>query len=174
MRYQAMVMGLAMAGVLACGGGDAPADADAEAGAESAAPVVTPELLATVATQYSSELAIDLATMTKTASGLHFRDVLEGAGDAAKSGDRVRAHYTGWLPDGTMFDSSMDGDPPIEFGLGTGEFIKGWDEGVVGMKVGGRRRLVIPPGLAYGVDGRGPIPALATLVFDIELVEIVK
>jgi peptidylprolyl isomerase len=168
-----MIGAVAVAGLVGCGGGDAE-PADAAAGAETATAEATPGALATVVTEYSAELNVNLAEMTKSETGLYTKDILEGTGDVAKTGDRVRAHYTGWLPDGTMFDSSMDGDAPIEFGLGAGELIKGWDEGMVGMKVGGRRRLVIPPGLAYGAAARDPIPAMSTLVFDIELVEIVK
>lgn len=163
-----MASAVALVGLVACGGGDA------EQAEQAAAPVVTAEMLAQVATEYASDLGVTLSEMTKTDSGLYWRDVIEGSGEAAQAGQRVKAHYTGWLPDGTMFDSSMDGDDPIEFALGAGELIKGWDEGVVGMKVGGRRRLVIPPGLAYGAEGRNPIPAMSTLVFDIQLVEIVK
>jgi hypothetical protein len=96
-----------------------------------------------------------------------------GAGAAAASGDTVRVHYTGTLMNGTKFDSSRDRGTPLDFKLGQGAVIKGWDEGVVGMKVGGKRRLVIPYALAYGDDGRPPeIPAKAGLKFEIELLEL--
>lgn len=100
-------------------------------------------------------------------------DIKVGKGKAAKSGDTVRVHYTGTLMDGTKFDSSRDRDEPFEFRLGQGRVIKGWDEGVVGMKEGGRRKLTIPSDMAYGKRGSPPkIPPDAPLKFDIELIEI--
>lgn len=96
-----------------------------------------------------------------------------GTGKEAKAGDTVRVHYTGTLMDGTKFDSSRDKGDPFEFKLGAGMVIKGWDEGVAGMKVGGKRKLVIPPELGYGANGSPPkIPANAGLKFDVELMEV--
>lgn len=106
-----------------------------------------------------------------TASGLIYEDLTTGSGAQAKTGDTVSVHYTGWLEDGTEFDSSVGGSP-FEFTLGSGGVIAGWDEGIVGMQVGGKRRLIIPPDLAYGESGYGPIPANATLTFEVELLEI--
>jgi FKBP-type peptidyl-prolyl cis-trans isomerase len=107
-----------------------------------------------------------------TKSGLKYQDELEGNGAEAKTGDRVSVHYTGWLKDGTKFDSSRDRNIPFEFELG-GRVIKGWNEGVVGMKVGGKRKLIIPSDLAYGDRGYPPsIPAKAELTFDVELLKI--
>jgi FKBP-type peptidyl-prolyl cis-trans isomerase len=98
-----------------------------------------------------------------------------GKGTAAKKGDTVKVHYTGTLMDGTKFDSSVDRDEPFEFTLGEGAVIRGWDEGVVGMKPGGKRKLTIPSDMAYGPSGRPPtIPPNAPLKFDIELLEIEK
>jgi FKBP-type peptidyl-prolyl cis-trans isomerase FkpA len=100
-------------------------------------------------------------------------DEAEGTGPAAKSGDRVTVHYTGWLTDGTKFDSSRDAGKPFSFPLGAGRVIPGWDKGVVGMKVGGKRKLTIPSDLGYGEQGAGgAIPPNATLKFDVELLKI--
>jgi FKBP-type peptidyl-prolyl cis-trans isomerase len=97
----------------------------------------------------------------------------EGDGQEAKNGDKVSMHYTGWLTDGTKFDSSVDRGQPFRFGLGGGQVIRGWDQGIVGMKVGGKRKLTIPGDLAYGAQGYpGLIPPNATLVFDVELLGI--
>jgi FKBP-type peptidyl-prolyl cis-trans isomerase len=108
-----------------------------------------------------------------TASGLVYQDVAVGKGAAAKAGDTVVVHYTGWLTDKTKFDSSRDRNEPFEFPLGEGRVIPGWDEGVAGMKVGGKRKLTIPPNLGYGAAGAGgKIPPNATLLFDVELLGI--
>ncbi|MCC6956759.1 MAG: FKBP-type peptidyl-prolyl cis-trans isomerase [Anaerolineales bacterium] len=111
--------------------------------------------------------------MITTASGLQYEDLLVGEGAQAQPGDTVSVHYTGWLQDGTKFDSSLDRGQPFTFTLGRGEVIKGWDKGVAGMRAGGKRRLVIPPDLGYGSQGAGGvIPPGATLIFEVELVEI--
>jgi FKBP-type peptidyl-prolyl cis-trans isomerase FkpA len=112
----------------------------------------------------------------KTVSGLIIEDLKEGTGDVAKKGDSVEVHYTGWLKkDGTKFDSSLDRKEPFTFKLGAGQVIKGWDEGVEGMKVGGKRKLTIPPELGYGKRGAGnTIPPDATLVFEVELLKVKK
>ena len=108
-----------------------------------------------------------------TKSGLKYIDQKEGKGDEAKRGDTVAVHYTGWLDNGKKFDSSRDRDEAFEFELGAGKVIKGWDEGVAGMKVGGSRRLTIPPELAYGARGAGAvIPPNATLIFEVGLLGI--
>ncbi len=109
----------------------------------------------------------------KSASGLEIQDVQVGEGAEAKSGATVDVHYTGWLEDGTEFDSSRKRGKPFSFKLGAGQVIKGWDEGVKGMKVGGSRKLRIPPALGYGSRGAsGVIPGNATLLFDVELVAV--
>ena len=103
-------------------------------------------------------------------SGLKYAILKEGKGDEAKNGQKVSVHYTGWLQDGgKKFDSSVDRGQPFQFNLGAGQVIKGWDEGVKGMKVGEKRQLVIPPKLGYGENGAGGvIPPNATLIFDVE------
>jgi FKBP-type peptidyl-prolyl cis-trans isomerase len=110
----------------------------------------------------------------KTPSGLIYWDIRVGNGDTAKEGSHVRVHYTGWLTNGKKFDSSVDAGRPFDFTIGNGEVIKGWDEGVSGMRIGGKRQLRIPPGLAYGAEGTpgGPIPANATLIFDVQLLGV--
>ena len=108
-----------------------------------------------------------------TDSGLKFEDLAEGDGDTAAAGQQVSVHYTGWLTDGTKFDSSVDRNQPFKFALGKGMVIRGWDEGVQGMKIGGKRKLTIPAQLGYGASGAGGvIPPNATLVFEVELLEI--
>jgi peptidylprolyl isomerase len=108
-----------------------------------------------------------------TPSGLQFQDLVVGKGESPKSGQQVTVHYTGWLKDGKKFDSSVDRHEPFHFDIGMGQVIKGWDEGVMGMKVGGKRRLTIPPQLGYGTRGAGGvIPPNATLIFEVELLGI--
>lgn len=106
----------------------------------------------------------------KTPSGLQYQDVKVGTGPSPRQGQTVVVHYTGWLTNGNKFDSSHDRNQPFEFHLGMGEVIKGWDEGVGSMKVGGKRKLTIPPNLGYGDRGAGGvIPPGATLVFEVDL-----
>ena len=110
---------------------------------------------------------------TTTASGLQFEELAVGSGNTATAGQKVSVHYTGWLTNGTKFDSSKDRGEPFVFPLGKGHVIKGWDEGVAGMKVGGKRKLTIPPQLGYGARGAGGvIPPNATLVFEVELLDV--
>jgi FKBP-type peptidyl-prolyl cis-trans isomerase FkpA len=108
-----------------------------------------------------------------TDTGLKYEDLVEGEGESAQASQQVSVHYTGWLIDGTKFDSSLDRNAPFSFPLGGGRVIRGWDEGVQGMRVGGKRKLTIPPHLGYGSTGAGGvIPPNATLVFEVELLEI--
>ena len=110
---------------------------------------------------------------TVTRSGLSYVDIVIGTGPAAKEGDKVTVHYTGYFPDGRKFDSSVDRKEPFSFRLGAGQVIRGWDEGVATMKVGGKRKLMIPPSLGFGTRGAGGvIPPNADLVFDVELLGI--
>jgi FKBP-type peptidyl-prolyl cis-trans isomerase len=139
--------------VLACGGGEPKTE--------------------TAGDGFAAELEIDPASLTKTASGLQYQDVVTGSGAEATPGQVAVVHYTGWLTDGKKFDSSRDRGEPFSFPVGGGQVIAGWDEGVAGMKVGGRRKLVIPPDLGYGAGGSPPvIPPASTLVFDVELLEV--
>ena len=111
--------------------------------------------------------------LTTTASGLQYEDTVVGTGPLAVPGSDVTVHYTGWLTNGSKFDSSKDRDEPFEFSLGQRMVIAGWDEGVQGMRVGGVRKLTIPPQLGYGARGAGGvIPPNATLVFEVELLDI--
>ena len=113
-----------------------------------------------------------MSTIT-TASGLQYEDITLGSGATATAGKSVTVHYTGWLTNGTKFDSSKDRNEPFEFNLGAGQVIRGWDEGVQGMKVGGIRKLTIPASLGYGARGAGRvIPPNATLVFEVELLGV--
>jgi peptidylprolyl isomerase len=133
--------------------------------------------------QAASDLMTDDATeeaaveqsenLTTTDSGLQYEDIVEGTGAMPQPGQRVTVHYTGTLEDGTKFDSSRDRGRPFSFQIGVGQVIKGWDEGVGTMRVGGQRKLVIPPELGYGARGAGGvIPPNATLIFDVELLRI--
>jgi FKBP-type peptidyl-prolyl cis-trans isomerase FkpA len=145
---------LLLAGPLACGG-----RADRDKNTESAG--------------FSAALEVDTTALTKTPSGLRYQDVTRGEGTEATADRTVSVHYTGWLPNGEKFDSSRDRNQPFAFTLGAGQVIAGWDEGVAGMKVGGRRKLVIPADLGYGTAGAPPaIPPGATLVFDVELLDV--
>ncbi len=128
--------------------------------------------LAQAATQTEKE-----KKMTKTESGLQYRDTKEGTGEKPKTGQTCVMHYTGWLwvdgAKGKKFDSSVDRGQPFDFVIGTGQVIKGWDEGVMSMKVGGKRELLIPPNLAYGSRGAGRvIPPDSTLLFEVELLKV--
>lgn len=150
----------------ACGDGADTASTPEPEAAPTAAEAPAP---AAAVPTFAPALEVDLAAMTQTPSGLRYRDVTVGDGPEAVTGVVVSAMYTGWLPDGTEFDSNAGGEP-IQFPLGTGYVIPGWDEGLAGMKVGGRRQLVIPPDLGYGPVGSPPaIPPNSYLVFDVEL-----
>ncbi|GAB1371405.1 FKBP-type peptidyl-prolyl cis-trans isomerase [Candidatus Kapaibacterium sp.] len=114
----------------------------------------------------------DNPNLVTTASGLQYEDMLVGTGDTPQKGQTCVVHYHGTLLDGTVFDSSKERGKPFEFSIGEGRVIKGWDEGVMTMKVGGKRKLIIPADLGYGSRSMGKIPSNATLVFEVELLEI--
>ena len=112
-------------------------------------------------------------TQAQTTEGLIIEDILVGEGQEVKSGDNIVIHYTGYLTDGTKFDSSVDRNDPFDVQIGVGYVIQGWDKGVIGMKIGGKRKLTISPELGYGSRGAGAaIPPNATLIFDLELLQI--
>jgi len=160
---------VALAGLLAactaCGGAG---DADDTRASGTPDPVETEPR-----PEFAVALDIDLDEMQRSSTGLYTRDVVEGTGLAAREGHVVTVHYTGWLPTGDKFDSSVDRGEPYSFQLGRRSVIAGWEEGVQGMRIGGKRILVIPPDLAYGARGRpGAIPPNAYLVFEVELLDI--
>lgn len=143
------------------------------------APTPAPAPATPAASAPATPSSMTASDVTTTESGLQIRELKVGAGESAGPGNVVSVHYTGWLQNadgsrGKKFDSSRDRGEPIEFPLGTGKVIKGWDEGISGMKVGGRRRLVIPPSIAYGSRnvGNGTIPPNSTLIFEVELVKV--
>ncbi len=129
----------------------------------------TPEAARVEETTFSPELGVDLPASTKTRTGLWYRDVNPGTGDPVGAGELVAFRFTGWFPDGTEFGSNMEAGDPIVFTLGAGELIPGIEEGISGMRPGGQRQLIIPPELAYGQEGAGPIPGNTILVVLVEL-----
>lgn len=143
----------------------------------SAGQTTTPAVVATADSQTTTPTpttATDNKNVVTTPSGLKYVDLKVGTGATPKAGQTISVHYTGTLENGTKFDSSRDRNEPIEFQLGAGQVIPGWDEGLSTMKVGGRRQLIIPPQLGYGAQGAGGgvIPPNATLIFDVELVGV--
>lgn len=159
MRPLALLLALALATVLMAQAGKTAAPAK-----KAPAPASTPK------PSGPTKVSGDPVT---TPRGLKYWDIKKGTGPAAVKGKTVRVHYSGWLTDGKEFDNSFDRGEPIEFALGSGQVIKGWDEGIAGMKVGGKRQLRIPPELAYGSRGAGSaIPPNSTLIFDVQLVGV--
>ena len=138
----------------------------------SASAANTTQQQATAAAQAAKNATAPAPVGTKTATGLQYVDTMVGTGAQPKTGQTVTVHYTGYLDNGTVFDSSVKRGQPFEFKIGTGQVIKGWDEGLATMKVGGKRRLIIPPELAYGAVANGPIPANSRLTFDVELLGV--
>lgn len=166
-RATRLVIFLSVLGaVSACGRGDG-AEADASAAAEA-----EPAEAVQMDMDFAESLDIDLDAMTRTESGLYYEDVDPGSGLAAREGHVLDTHYTGWLTTGEEFGTSRDG-APYSFQLGRHQVPRGIEEGVTGMRIGGVRRLVVPPALAYGPRGQPPtIPPSATLIYEIELLEI--
>lgn len=131
------------------------------------APAAAPE-----AVTFAPSLEVDLAAMQRLSSGVYVRDIRVGEGPGIVRGDQVAVRYAGWLPDGTMFDAIVPPATPREFRLGDREVIRGWDSGMVGMKAGGQRQIVVPPSLGYGARRVDKIPPNSTLVFLVELVSV--
>ncbi len=174
MRAAALALLLA-AGAAACGRGDA-ARRDSAAAAAAPAPgsgLRPPENPDPTANKYAPALNVDLATFRRTPSGLYIRDDQVGTGAEARAGTAVRVLYEGYLTDGKQFDAATDPGRAFEFTPGQKQVIAAWDEGIPGMKVGGRRTLVVPPELGYGAIGAEPdIPANAVLVFKVQLLGV--
>ncbi|CAN5499244.1 hypothetical protein BH23BAC4_BH23BAC4_07310 [soil metagenome] len=122
--------------------------------------------------EFHPSLNVDLAQMTHTPSGLYTRDLEAGTGEVATEGDTVELRYTLWLPNGARIDTNEPDGPLLIFGIGEGRVIPGFEEGVTGMRVGGRRQLLVPPSLGYGDRPIGPIPANSILVFEVSLVAV--
>ena len=137
---------------------------------EAAPPAAGAAAPAIESTTFAPSLGVDLAASTKHPSGLYYRDLVVGSGAPVVAGQEVSVHYEGTFVDGAGFDKSGPNDPPFTFRPGNHEVIDGWDLGVVGMRVGGRRQLIIPPALGYGATANGPIPANSILVFIVEVV----
>lgn len=173
MRAPALPAVLAL--LAACGGSPEPAvpDPDSVRAAAVRDSIQLAAELATVDTALAPSLDVDLAAMERRPSGLYLRERRRGTGAVADSGKWVTVDYTTWLADGTVLDSTRETGEPQRILLGYGRIIKGWEEGIAGMREGGRRTLVVPPALAYGKAGRpGSVPERATLVFDIELRQV--
>ena len=119
---------------------------------------------------FAPALGVNIASSTKTTSGLYYRDLVVGTGALVTAGQSLTMHYTGWLTNGTQFDANGPTDTPFPFVLGTGRVIAGWDLGIIGMRVGGQRQLIIPPSLGYGAQAQSTIPSNSILVFNVTVV----
>lgn len=153
------ILMMAALGAAGCSDRPAPAAVPAAGGAPDIA-----------TTNFAPSLGVEPSAMTRTPRGAWIRDLTVGTGEPVSAGKMVAIHYAGSLPDGTQFDANGPADAPYVFRLGAGEVVPGFDEGVTGMRVGGKRQVVIPPVLGYGAEAHGPLPANAILVFTIELV----
>jgi peptidylprolyl isomerase len=176
-RLSMVALGV-VAGLAACGSdelstssGSPPAAAATATGAVSSTPC--PAAPTSAAHPTTSDSFTDPVCLNKLPDGLEYGDLLTGTGPAPVTGQNITVQYTGWLTNGSLFDSSrQSGRTPFSFAIGTNAVIKGWDEGVITMHVGGKRRLVIPPALGYGATANGQIPANSTLIFEVELLSV--
>lgn len=121
-------------------------------------------------TTFASSLGVNLAASTKTPNGAYYRDIVVGPGPVVTAGQNISIRYTGWLSNGIQFDTNLSSSNPLTFKLGAGEVIDGFDEGLAGVRVGGRRQIIVPPSLGYGPYNYGPIPGNSVLVFNVEVV----
>jgi len=137
--------------------------------AQPAAPAPAAATAAIESATFAPALGVDLAASTKAPSGLYYRDLVTGTGAAVANGQTLEMRYTGWLPDGTRFDGNEPDGPPLPFVLGQEGIIEGWNLGILGMRVGGKRQLIVPSALGYGPSGNGPIPPNAIMVFTVEV-----
>ena len=151
-RFLVLSLALPLVAILSCKSGSSPTAPSIEA------------------TTFASSLGVDLSASTRTSTGLYYRDLIMGTGATAASGHSLSVHYTGWLANGTQFDTNVAPATPLTLTLGIGQVIAGWDQGLAGMKVGGRRQLIIPPSLGYGSTPNGTIPANSILVFSVDLI----
>ena len=158
-----LLLAMTLLASVGCGDRPVPASGGAATGATGAAPEIS-------RATFDPSLGVDLAAMRQTPRGVYVRDLTVGTGAEAVSGTQVAIHYIGRLADGKQFDANGPNDSPFVFRVNAGEVVPGFDEGVTGMKPGGRRQVVIPPALGYGARENGPIPANSILVFTIELV----
>jgi len=157
------ILFLLLTPVAACSRGDSGPSPAVQQAIGTALAVAPPEEL-----NYHPDLMVEIPAMRRLPTGVLVQDLAPGEGDTLAVGNTVTVRYIGWLPDGTRFDGNEDGEP-IRFRVGVGMVIPGWDDGLIGMRAGGKRKLVIPPDQGYGADGSGPIPPNATLVFDVEV-----
>jgi FKBP-type peptidyl-prolyl cis-trans isomerase len=164
-KYKLLVVVMVLLFSIACGN-NAPTNT-------TASPAPPPASISEVPATLPGVQANAGQQIQTTSSGLKYIDLIEGTGQEAKKGNVVTVNYTGWLNNGKKFDSSVDAGQPFPFNLGAGQVIEGWDEGVAGMKVGGKRKLIIPSALGYGPRGAGrDIPPNALLIFDVELLAV--
>ena len=139
---------------------------------DSDSDVTAPEAVAIESANFASGLAVNIPGSTRTSTGLYYRDLAVGTGATVAAGQRVSVRYTGWLSGGQQFDSNVGASTPFEFTLGSGQVIPGFEQGFAGMRVGGRRQIIIPPQLGYGPSGTSGIPGNSILVFNVEVVSV--
>jgi len=174
LKKTGLVLLIGLVAIAGCAKKEASPPAEQQSSAATQTEQTTTETPAQQTAPAESGIPMVAGDTVTTASGLKYIEIAAGSGPTPEPGNLIGAHYTGWLLDGKKFDSSRDRGQPLQFPIGKGRVIKGWDEGLLSMSVGGRRLLIIPPELGYGDRGTpgGPIPPKATLIFDVELVSI--